>query len=83
MVQPYSPWEHADSLNGQSNASFQHAGQIEDTFFPDMAGWSNDIPLYPSYEGSRNANLFDQHPELGVCLADVESGPHDLKDFWR
>jgi hypothetical protein len=82
MAQSYSPWEHSDSLNQQPRTALQHAGQSEDTFLMDVAGWSDNVQLYGPYEGSENANLFDQHPEMGVCLADVERGSHELEDDW-
>jgi len=54
---------------------FAHLDQAGSSDFPGVEDWQHGVEPFPPDDASSNANLFAQHPEMGVCLADMELSP--------
>ncbi|KAF1839408.1 hypothetical protein BDW02DRAFT_643856 [Decorospora gaudefroyi] len=87
------PWQQTDTFGGPSYDSFQQMNQGDNSEFSGIVDWQHDVHAYPPYAAHAEANLFEQHPELGVSLADVErlssnsvdsaNGEQNFQPWWQ
>ncbi|KAI4677086.1 uncharacterized protein J4E88_006893 [Alternaria novae-zelandiae] len=71
----FSPWGHAIRSDAVSPDVFAHLDPVGSSDFPGVEDWQHGVEPFPPDDASSNANLFAQHPEMGVCLADMELLP--------
>ncbi|KAI8942310.1 hypothetical protein NX059_000389 [Plenodomus lindquistii] len=73
-------WQHNDIFRQPPQMNIQPPDRVDSPLFNDMIGWPSTRDL-PYAHTTQDANLFAQHPEAGVCLADVERAPsHEVGD---
>jgi hypothetical protein len=72
---PFSPWRHNIQSDATSSSGFAHMNQGGSSEFPEIEDWQHSVDHFSSHDASNDANLFAQHPEMGVCLADMELLP--------
>ncbi|KAI4941328.1 hypothetical protein J4E91_010773 [Alternaria rosae] len=70
-----SPWGQTLRSDAASPNVFAHLDLAGSSEFPGVEEWQHHVELFSPQDGSSNANLFAQHPEMGVCLADMELLP--------
>ncbi|RAQ93864.1 hypothetical protein DDE82_008149 [Stemphylium lycopersici] len=76
VSQSFSPWKEAHYLQGLS-------GTVQLANNPDFAGiedWQHEAQPHLQYGAYGNADLSEQHPEMGICLSDLELSPIDPVD---
>jgi hypothetical protein len=71
----FSPWAHAVQSDAAPSNLYIQTNKIDSSEFPEIEDWQNSVEQFSSHDGSSTANLFAQHPEMGVCLADMELLP--------
>jgi hypothetical protein len=71
----FSPWAPAVQSNTAPSNLYIQMNKIDSSEFPEIEDWQNSVEPFSSHDGSSTANVFGQHPEMGVCLADVELLP--------
>jgi hypothetical protein len=84
-------WGHVTSIEAPSDP-FAQTNQSGISEFLGIEYWQHSVEPLSSRDAFTNANLFTQHPEMGVCLAEVELLPacarvdavsEDVFGFWQ
>jgi hypothetical protein len=87
-----SPWNHSESPGLAPPSNFAYTDQTGISEFPGIEHWQHNVQPISTEDALSNANLFAQHPEMGVCLADMELSPtyalgdaagEDVFSFWQ
>ncbi|KAG9194500.1 hypothetical protein G6011_04535 [Alternaria panax] len=86
------PWGHIKSPSVAPSGAFAQRDQTGISDFPGVEHWQHSVEPFSSHDAFSNANLFAHHPEMGVCLADMELPPtyvvddaagEDVFSFWQ
>ncbi|KAL1798546.1 hypothetical protein ACET3X_002583 [Alternaria dauci] len=92
MASCLRPWGYNSSPNVATSRNFAQPEQIGVSEFPGIEHWQQNVQPFSTHDAVSNANLFAQHPEMGVCLADMELSPtyavddaagEDVFGFWQ
>ncbi|KAI5377176.1 hypothetical protein J4E82_003968 [Alternaria postmessia] len=92
MTSCLRPWNHGISPGLAPPSNFAYADQTGISEFPGIEHWQHNVQPFSTEDALSNANLFAQHPEMGVCLADMELSPtyavgdaagEDVFSFWQ
>jgi hypothetical protein len=85
-------WGNATSSSVASSGTFAQMDRTGVSEFPGVEHWQHSVEPFSPHDELDNANLFTQHPEMGVCLSDMELVPtytldntagEDVFEFWQ
>jgi hypothetical protein len=78
-------WQQASPFGESLHNAFPQSSQDNTSSFPDVLDWQHSVRPYPHLEVPGSANLFVQHPEMGINPADLELHPSvgGFAGFWQ